>query len=461
MKCGTIIRFWNRPGRGTSWTLSGKVDLLLLGALLECAKLFFGVDSAPMHMAAALGTPVAAIFGPSGDVMWGPWQVANQTITGDCPERPCGRDGCNGSKVRPLSGRIGAGQGNRRRRPPAGRGNELMRIGLARFKYDDSGGAEKSLLLLAQGLMDRGHEVHVVTTIWQGDRPEGLHVHYAFVDNTPPRAQLKDWAMASRAQMAQCKVHTFLSLDRIPGSPVVRAGDGCHAAWLERRAVYCSALKRWSFKVNPKHRTFLDLERRTFAAPELQRVIANSNMVARELHQYCGVPLEKISVVYNGVDEKHLGVRADSRQREQARRELNIDKPALLFLGSGFERKGLDFAIRAMAHLPEADELLVVGQGPHRPLSAPGPQDRRCRQDQIRGQTKRHCRSAGRSRRHGPANHIRPLRQCLSGGPVGPGCRWLPPAATGRRNSLIRGSAGTSSTSRSMMLNWPGCARRP
>ena len=79
--------------------LSGKVDLLLLGALLECAKLFFGVDSAPMHMAAALGTPVAAIFGPSGDVMWGPWQVANQTITGDCPERPCGRDGCNGSKV--------------------------------------------------------------------------------------------------------------------------------------------------------------------------------------------------------------------------------------------------------------------------------------------------------------------------------------------------------------------------
>ena len=236
-----------------------------------------------------------------------------------------------------------------------------MRIGLARFKYDDSGGAEKSLLLLAQGLMDRGHEVHVVTTIWQGDRPEGLHVHYAFVDNTPPRAQLKDWAMASRAQMAQCKVHTFLSLDRIPGSPVVRAGDGCHAAWLERRAVYCSALKRWSFKVNPKHRTFLDLERRTFAAPELQRVIANSNMVARELHQYCGVPLEKISVVYNGVDEKHLGVRADSRQREQARRELNIDKPALLFLGSGFERKGLDFAIRAMAHLPEA-ELLVVGK---------------------------------------------------------------------------------------------------
>lgn len=79
--------------------LSGKVDLLTLGALIERANLFFGVDSAPMHMAAALGTPVAVIFGPSGDVMWGPWQVASEVIAGDCPDRPCGRDGCEGSKV--------------------------------------------------------------------------------------------------------------------------------------------------------------------------------------------------------------------------------------------------------------------------------------------------------------------------------------------------------------------------
>lgn len=78
--------------------LSGMVDLSLLGGLIAGANLFFGVDSAPMHMAAALGTPVAAIFGPSGDVMWGPWQVERTVITGDCPERPCGRDGCDGSK---------------------------------------------------------------------------------------------------------------------------------------------------------------------------------------------------------------------------------------------------------------------------------------------------------------------------------------------------------------------------
>lgn len=78
---------------------SGRLDLPLLAALLGRARVFFGVDSAPMHMAAALGVPVAALFGPSGERMWGPWQVENEVITMDEPCRPCGRDGCEGSKV--------------------------------------------------------------------------------------------------------------------------------------------------------------------------------------------------------------------------------------------------------------------------------------------------------------------------------------------------------------------------
>jgi len=86
-----------RPARVVN--LAGEVDLPLLAALIEQARVFLGVDSAPMHMAAALGTPVLALFGPSGDKMWGPWQVEAQVLTGQCDERPCGRDGCEGSKI--------------------------------------------------------------------------------------------------------------------------------------------------------------------------------------------------------------------------------------------------------------------------------------------------------------------------------------------------------------------------
>ncbi len=106
--------------------LSGNLSLKGLGVLSKRAAFFFGVDSAPMHIAAAVGTPVVALFGPSGAFDWGPWDneavkslssnsantlftpykkrngvqsFGTNTViqdTRDCV--PCGKDGCNGSK---------------------------------------------------------------------------------------------------------------------------------------------------------------------------------------------------------------------------------------------------------------------------------------------------------------------------------------------------------------------------
>jgi heptosyltransferase-3 len=80
--------------------LSGALALRELAALTREARAFVGVDSAPMHIAAAVGTPVVALFGPSGELEWGPWQVAQRVVTSaehHC--RPCGNDGCGGGKV--------------------------------------------------------------------------------------------------------------------------------------------------------------------------------------------------------------------------------------------------------------------------------------------------------------------------------------------------------------------------
>jgi heptosyltransferase-3 len=77
--------------------LAGQLSLSVLGALIGKARLFFGADSAPMHLAAAMGTPCAAIFGPSSEVSWHPWMTPHRVIAGPCPERPCHRAGCNDS----------------------------------------------------------------------------------------------------------------------------------------------------------------------------------------------------------------------------------------------------------------------------------------------------------------------------------------------------------------------------
>ncbi len=86
--------------RASAVDLSGALSLKGLAALSARARLFVGVDSAPMHIAAAMGTPVVAAFGPSGEHEWGPWQVRHRVVVADAYRcRPCGQDGCGGSKV--------------------------------------------------------------------------------------------------------------------------------------------------------------------------------------------------------------------------------------------------------------------------------------------------------------------------------------------------------------------------
>lgn len=98
----------------------GDINLKKLGAISKRAKLFFGVDSAPMHIAAAVNTPVVALFGPSGAFHWGPWENEycqkseekpylkrngiqtfgkHTVIQRDWDCIPCGKDGCDGSKI--------------------------------------------------------------------------------------------------------------------------------------------------------------------------------------------------------------------------------------------------------------------------------------------------------------------------------------------------------------------------
>ncbi|MES2771722.1 MAG: putative lipopolysaccharide heptosyltransferase III [Pseudomonadota bacterium] len=81
-------------------SFAGQLSLKELAALTARAHVFLGVDSAPMHIAAAMGTPTVALFGPSGDQEWGPWGVAHRIVSSEVHScRPCGIDGCGGGKV--------------------------------------------------------------------------------------------------------------------------------------------------------------------------------------------------------------------------------------------------------------------------------------------------------------------------------------------------------------------------
>ena len=71
------------------WVLSGCLNLRELAAAIDGAELFFGVDSVPMHIAAALDKPQVALFGPSWVGRWRPYSDKAEVVwAGDFAELP-------------------------------------------------------------------------------------------------------------------------------------------------------------------------------------------------------------------------------------------------------------------------------------------------------------------------------------------------------------------------------------
>ena len=77
-------RIRERAG-GRAVSLAGRLSLKELGAVIASARLFVGVDSAPMHVSAAVGTPTVALFGPTGAFNWAPWEGIDWGYTPDHP----------------------------------------------------------------------------------------------------------------------------------------------------------------------------------------------------------------------------------------------------------------------------------------------------------------------------------------------------------------------------------------
>ena len=95
-----IVAALSPAARARLVDLGGQLALPELAALTSRARAFIGVDSAPMHIAAAMQTPTLALFGPSGEFEWGPWMVEQRAVVSHAhPCRPCGIDGCGGGKV--------------------------------------------------------------------------------------------------------------------------------------------------------------------------------------------------------------------------------------------------------------------------------------------------------------------------------------------------------------------------
>lgn len=243
-----------------------------------------------------------------------------------------------------------------------------MKIAIVRQRYNPFGGAERFVERALGALASEGAEVTLITRNWDGAPREG----FKQITCDPPYSRLfggraardRSFAEAAKIEMAKGGFDITQSHERIPGCMIFRAGDGVHAAWLAHRARVLGPLQRLSQQCAPYHRYVLAAEREMFANPALRAVICNSQMVAEEISHFYGVDRSKLPVIYNGVDTTvfHPALADECRERTRAEAGIRADVPVLLFVGSGFERKGVPQLLRAAAQMQScATQIVIVG----------------------------------------------------------------------------------------------------
>ena len=210
----------------------------------------------------------------------------------------------------------------------------MKKIHLIREKASKFGGAEVYLSRLAQTLSDSGVEHQVMHSIFPKFLPSWLRI------------------ILFNLQVCLTKKNKFyFSLERIVCPDVYRAGDGVHKVFL--------TIENKS-KLNLLHPIYLFLEKRCFN--NAKRIIANSYMIKNEIINTYDINSEKIDVVYNGVESK---VSNHEESFKKLSKEFDLDKInlILLYVGSGFKRKGVEEFLQIISRLANENiKAFIIGK---------------------------------------------------------------------------------------------------
>jgi len=236
-----------------------------------------------------------------------------------------------------------------------------LRLALIRQRYTPDGGAERFVERAMHALQAQGVQITLITRAWQ---PQ-VGIKAVICNPFYIGSLWRDWGFA-RAVRRLLKKNNFdlvQSHERIVGCDIYRAGDGVHREWLKQRSRTMGLFGKLRIWLNPYHYYVKSAERKLFCSSQLRAVICNSQMVKNEIKHYFGVPEHALHVIYNGVDVQAFSPDL-KRHRDAVRKQCSVPTEATIFLfvGSGFERKGVRQALEAMAQLPPSARLIVVGR---------------------------------------------------------------------------------------------------
>ncbi len=224
------------------------------------------------------------------------------------------------------------------------------------------GGMERQLTDLIAGLRGLGHDVTVIARTCELPASLGLTFHRVRAPGRPfliayPWFILAGSLAVRRWRRGVVQVTGAIVLNRVD----VLAVHYCHQVGpvnpsrstrlFRAQVTLAGLLKRLG-------------ERICFHTSRARAVVCVSDGVAAEVREHFPTLADRVLTIHNGVDTDTFapGVRPDDARALRDSLELAPDGLVVAFVGSEWERKGLESSIRAVAHSPRWT-LLVAGGG--------------------------------------------------------------------------------------------------
>ena len=235
-----------------------------------------------------------------------------------------------------------------------------MQIAFCLFKYFPFGGIQRDLMKLGDECRRRGYGVRVYVAEWDAPQPDHMEVLVAPVNALTNHALYERYALWVADHIAQHPVDLLVGLNKMPGLDVYYAGDSCYEekARSQRGALY---------RLLPRYKHFARFERAVFDRRSTTQILTISDSQIPFFRKYYATPADRFHPLPPGIDRDRVVPGNVAEVRRDFRTEFGVgsDEHLLLFLGSGFIKKGLDRALLAVQALPPDrlanTRLMVVG----------------------------------------------------------------------------------------------------
>jgi UDP-glucose:(heptosyl)LPS alpha-1,3-glucosyltransferase len=236
-----------------------------------------------------------------------------------------------------------------------------MRFAFCIFKYFPYGGIQRDLMKFAHECASRGHTIKIFCLRWEAPPAPELDVEVVPIEGFTRHAQYDHFAKIVAERLRVEPFDLVVGFNKMPGLDVYYAGDSC---FVEKANTQRSGL----YRLSPRYRSFYGAEKAVYDKTSLTEILTLSDVELPLYRHHYRTDPSRFHALPPGIEKDRIAPADKAEIRRDLREEFGFgeDEHLVLFVGSGYIKKGLDRALLAMKSLPDEvlanTRLLVVGR---------------------------------------------------------------------------------------------------